>query len=218
MADKFIVLAALDLSTGSTAVLKQATELAQSHDGEVHVVRVVAPDVPIGPYPMSLPDLSHERWQRYTDETSTFCREFLAERGGEGANATQGPRFHIHTVVGHPPDEIVWLAAHLNAEVIVMGTHGRKGLKRILLGSVAEKVMRLAGCPVFVMRDKAHAQPWRVAEIEPLCPDCAVRRAETNGEKLWCARHSEHHIRAHVLGYSRAGEDAPHAYSSSTGT
>lgn len=218
MADKFIVLAALDLSVGSTAVLTQATELAQSHGGEVHVVRVIEPEVPLGPYPMSLPALANDKWHDRVEQTATFCREFLANRGADSSAARPSPSIHVHAVVGYPPDEIVWLAAHLEADVIVMATHGRRGLKRMLLGSVAEKVMRIAGCPVFVVREKAHAQPWRVAEIEPLCPDCATRRAETNGEKLWCARHSEHHIRAHVLGYSRSGEESPHAFSSSTGT
>lgn len=218
MAGKFIVLAALDLTTGSTAVLRQALELAEAQQGEVHIVTVIEPEAPIGPYPISLPDPSHDKWQRRSDDTATFCREFLAARAAERGAPHAGPPFQLHTVVGHAPDEIVWMAAHLDADVIVMATHGRRGLKRILLGSVAEKVMRTAGCPVFVVREKAHAQPWRVAEIEPVCPDCAARRAETNGEKLWCARHSEHHIRAHVLGYTRSGEDSPRAFSSSTGT
>jgi nucleotide-binding universal stress UspA family protein len=51
---------------------------------------------------------------------------------------------------------LVEVAAELDADIIVIGTHGRTGLKRILLGSVAEMVVRRAGCPVFVVREKLH--------------------------------------------------------------
>ena len=49
--------------------------------------------------------------------------------------------------------------AKLNADIVVLGTHGRTGLKRLLIGSVAEKVVRLAGCPVLVVREKKHERP-----------------------------------------------------------
>ena len=108
----------------------------------------------------------------------------------------------MHTALGYAPDEIVWLAAHVDADLVVLSTHGRRGLKRLLLGSVAEKVVRLCGCPVLVVRDKQHHADWRVPEIEPVCPDCAKARATSNGRELWCDRHLVHHVRAHV--YSTA--------------
>ena len=57
-----------------------------------------------------------------------------------------------------------------------------------------------------------------IPEIEPLCPDCAKTRVETAGKTLWCARHSEHHVRAHVVGYSSATDTASHSWDSATGT
>jgi len=62
----------------------------------------------------------------------------------------------VHNLAGDPAEEIVRTAARVQADVIVLATHGRTGIKRLLLGSVAEKVVRYAGCPVFVMRDKHH--------------------------------------------------------------
>lgn len=211
MLEKYVVLAAVDLNPGSTAVLRNALDLAATHRGsEIHIATVTEPEVPVV-RPLAPGD------RNAAEQTAQFCREYLASRLQTSPNEAL-PTLQVHAVAGWPADEIVWLAAHLDADVIVMGTQGRRGIKRLLLGSVAEKVVRLAGCPVWVVRDKAHDAPWRLPEIEPVCPDCAAKRALTNGERLWCDRHAEHHVRAHVLHYAPGGEDPPHAYSSSTGT
>jgi nucleotide-binding universal stress UspA family protein len=57
-----------------------------------------------------------------------------------------------HCVVGRPDDEIVLLATEENVDLIVMASHGRTGLSRLLMGSVAEGVMRRAPCPVLVVK------------------------------------------------------------------
>ncbi len=54
--------------------------------------------------------------------------------------------------VGVPFEEIVRVAKEEHADMIVMGAHGRSGLNRVLLGSVAERVIRLAPCPVLTVR------------------------------------------------------------------
>jgi hypothetical protein len=73
----------------------------------------------------------------------------------------------------------------------MVGTHERTGVKRLLVGSVAEAVVRKASCPVIVVRPKdysAHVPP----EIEPPCPECLRMQRETAGARLWCERHSQH--------------------------
>jgi nucleotide-binding universal stress UspA family protein len=55
-------------------------------------------------------------------------------------------------VEGNPPEEILRSADELGADLIVMGTHGRRGLQRLLMGSVAEEVVRKATCPVLTVR------------------------------------------------------------------
>jgi nucleotide-binding universal stress UspA family protein len=60
-------------------------------------------------------------------------------------------------VAGDPADTIVRMAEELAVNLIVMGTHGRTGLQHVLLGSVAEKVVRLAPCPVLTVRYKGGA-------------------------------------------------------------
>ncbi len=60
---------------------------------------------------------------------------------------------HLHVLFGDPGHEIVNLASEIGAELIIMPSHGRRGLKRVLLGSVAERVVRFAECPVLVIRE-----------------------------------------------------------------
>jgi nucleotide-binding universal stress UspA family protein len=60
----------------------------------------------------------------------------------------------VALAVGHPADAVVRVARERNIDLIVMGTHGRTGLQHVLLGSVTEKVVRLAPCPVLTVRYK----------------------------------------------------------------
>ncbi len=71
--------------------------------------------------------------------------QFLCQAGIEG-------RLELHILEGDPGHEIVKLADTLKADLIVMPSHGRTGLAHVLIGSVAERVIRLAHCPVLVLR------------------------------------------------------------------
>jgi len=62
----------------------------------------------------------------------------------------------VHVRIGTPAEEILSVARDFGAGLIVVGTHGRKGLAHVVLGSTAEKVVRLAQCPVFVVKE-SHA-------------------------------------------------------------
>lgn len=212
MSEKYVVLAAIDLNQGSARVVEEALQIAELHPGSaIHVLTVREVQTPVATYPMNLvPAVDTPT----AEDTANFCRELLAARKPDSARS----EIRVHATLGRPADEIIWFAAHLDADVVVVATHGRRGLKRLLLGSVAEKVVRLAGCPVVVVREKSHDPTSRVPEIEPLCPECANKRFETKGAELWCARHAEHHVRAHVRHYDQVGSDAPHAWSSATGT
>jgi nucleotide-binding universal stress UspA family protein len=86
--------------------------------------------------------------------------EFAAEAEQEVASTLQrvatrarAPNVEVNTVLtyGEPSAEIVNAARSLGADLIVMGTHGRKGMSHVLLGSVAEKVVRSAPCPVLTV-------------------------------------------------------------------
>jgi 1-aminocyclopropane-1-carboxylate deaminase/D-cysteine desulfhydrase-like pyridoxal-dependent ACC family enzyme len=97
-----------------------------------------------------------------------------------------------HLAAGEPWREIVQMASSLRADLVVVGTAGKTGLARMALGSVAESVVRHAGCPVLVVRPKDyHARV--AAQIEPPCSDCIAVQNETARAQLWCERHSTHH-------------------------
>jgi len=82
---------------------------------------------------------------------------YLAE--AEGVSAT------VQIRIGSPAEQILAAASELGAGLIVLGTHGRRGLAHVMLGSTAEKVVRLAECPVFVVRETRTAKP--VEKTEP---------------------------------------------------
>jgi nucleotide-binding universal stress UspA family protein len=62
-------------------------------------------------------------------------------------------RVETKIVEGFPPEEILEQARHVGADLIAMGTHGRSGLDRLVLGSTAERVLANAPCPILTVRD-----------------------------------------------------------------
>jgi nucleotide-binding universal stress UspA family protein len=181
--------------------LSRALEIASGYGkAEVHVLRVIEPVV--DPLVDVLPSATEEVERLKLDTLEAVKRE-IASVGALRLSAVVA-----HTAIGAPARCIVSLAAELDADLIVVGTHGRRGLRRAILGSVAEEVVRTAGCPVFCVRAKDHPAEARVPQIEPLCEDCAKTRFETKNEKLWCAQHASHHPRAHVYRYEERSLDA----------
>ena len=101
-----------------------------------------------------------------------------------------------HVMFDVPVIGITNLARELEADLIVVGTHGRRGLARWLLGSVAEGILRHASCPVFVIPPLTEPSPLPI--IEEACPRCVEARVESGGAELWCAQHRERHGRRHT--------------------
>ena len=67
-------------------------------------------------------------------------------------------RYQIEVMMGDPAVEVLQAAKRLRANLIIMATHGRKGLRRFVLGSVAERVVREAPCPVLTVKPKTVAE------------------------------------------------------------
>ena len=187
----------IDFSDPSNEALDQALVVTGLREGDVHVVHVdpeMPPDLSLlGPIasPTSAKELLELVRRRVIER--------MAALQARGTLAVK--RVVIHVRRGSVADEIVQLAADFDADLVVVGSHGRRGIARLLLGSVAERVSHLARCPVWIVRPKAHQTVNRAPEIEPPCPQCVARRGATNGAELWCARHAEHHIRAHTYSY-----------------
>lgn len=74
--------------------------------------------------------------------------------------------FFIHVRLGKPVDEILRLAAEVGAHLLLVGSHGRTGLKRLLMGSVSEMVVREAKCPVLVVRKREYEDVTLTAVVD----------------------------------------------------
>jgi nucleotide-binding universal stress UspA family protein len=99
-----------------------------------------------------------------------------------------------HVRIGAPADEIVRLATDVGADLVIVGTGNRR---HFLRGSVRERVLARARCPVLVARPKADD-----LEPEPPCDACLERRRETHGADEWCAAHARPRIAPHALSYT----------------
>jgi nucleotide-binding universal stress UspA family protein len=150
---------------------------------EMHIVHVLEPET------------SDEKAQEAAGLLRLYISEKIAALDVCGPQCTG-----LHVRRGDAAREIAQLAADLGADMIVVGTRGPTHLRSLFVGSTAERVMATATCPVFVAGPRPRPQPPHVIVIEPPCPDCVQRRAETAGQSWWCARHSEsHHLRRHHI-------------------
>jgi nucleotide-binding universal stress UspA family protein len=193
-----------DYSEIADLALERAFDLAaREKDAEVHIVTVV---VQMGDFVAGgMGGLAASAAVPLTDSYEALEAR-VGKRMSAWQEATQQTfsRLCIHVRSEVPSAEIAQLAADLDADLVVIGTHGRRGFRRFLLGSVAEGVVRLAHCPVLVVRPKDH-EP-KVPEIEPPCPHCVEARRASGGLELWCEQHRERHGQRHTYHYqSRQG-------------
>ncbi len=147
------ILAATDLGEAAQPVLQAAVAEVARCGGQVTAVHIIAP-VPVMPVmdvPESLPVSTEELMASAQGELDRTVRD-------SGLAATTAVRVEM----GSPGPRLLELARELAADLIIVGTHGRSGPKRVLLGSVAEEVLRDAPCNVLVVRLTApsdEAQP-----------------------------------------------------------
>ena len=135
---------ATDFSEGAAAAERQAAALARALGAELLLLHV-ASEAPLWRETLGTPAV-----RAVFEAQRKWATDVLAERAV--ALAAQGVTARGRLEVGVPWKEIVRVAADEGAEMIVMGTQGRTGLDRWLLGSVAERVVRRAPCPVLTVR------------------------------------------------------------------
>lgn len=138
------VLVPIDFSENAPRILKAAKMVAEKFGAKLNILYVVqqfddysgffVPHVPFAQFEEELLQGAEKR-----------MTEFVHEHLGEGAP-------HEHKVlVGDVAEEIVEYAENEQSDLIVMGTHGYKGIERVLFGSVAEKIVKSAPCPVLTV-------------------------------------------------------------------
>jgi nucleotide-binding universal stress UspA family protein len=138
------ILVATDFSEVSANVLQCGREIARKFDASLHLVHVVA-DPAAGPWATEV----------YALPTTQLIVESQAQARSDLLEAVTGEErqsIAVAVPVGSAATEIVSYAKDHDVDLIVVGTHGRGGFAHLMLGSVAERVIRTAHCPVLVVR------------------------------------------------------------------
>jgi nucleotide-binding universal stress UspA family protein len=139
---------ASDFSKASRPAFAKALETAKSNRAELLIVHVMSPMLPIAGDGYISP-VAYEKIAASSKAWATRKLDGLVTK----ANAA-GVRAHGLLVDGVPHEEICRVAKSRKADLIVMGTHGRTGVARFFLGSVAGRVVAAAPCPVLTVRGK----------------------------------------------------------------
>ena len=149
------VLIATDGSEGALHAANFLYELA--NPAAVQQITVLAVVSPIESTPffseMSLAGggvLTQETWDSLTQSLTTNAQEATAKTRDALTHLT--PNVNVLVRTGSPAEEIVDAAKHVGADLIVMGSRGLSGVRSVLLGSVSDRVLHLAHCPVLVVR------------------------------------------------------------------
>jgi len=139
------VLFATDFSDSSDHAFKYALLLAKKFESRLAIIHVI--NEPVDLRGFYVPHISFDKLEEEIEQGAwkvmeKFCRTHL-----------QGHEKHdCYVVPGIPYDEIIKKAEEINANLIVMGTHGRTGFDHVLFGSTAEKVVRKSAVPVMTIR------------------------------------------------------------------
>ena len=162
---KYVIVVGIDYSAASERALDEAFALACSKHGvQLHVANVRA--APSEPAASAAEAPGPPPFRYWANE----LREFVARKAATfqaTAGVTPFQHLHTHQRLNDPAHELAQLAADVDADLVVVGTHDWHGGSPPTLGSVAEAVTRLAPCPVLVVRRKAALPP--PAAIQPPC-------------------------------------------------
>jgi nucleotide-binding universal stress UspA family protein len=144
MADIQRILCATDFSTSAKRVYEYAIDLAARLQAEIkliHAYQIPAYTLPDGVVEVPV-EVEADIRKRLAEQLETFARSI----------DTKGVKVEAKLCDGVPYVEITHAARELNADLVVIGTHGRTGLAHLLLGSVAERVVRTCEVPVLTIR------------------------------------------------------------------
>ena len=139
------ILFATDFSEGSDFAFQAALSLVRKYDGKLIVIHVI--NEPVDLRGFYVPHISFDKLEEEIEQGAEklmekFCRTHMQDFSN----------YETHVLPGIPYDEIIKRAETHNADLIVLGTHGRTGLDHVLFGSTAEKVVRKSPIPVMTIR------------------------------------------------------------------
>ena len=134
------VIVPVDFSAESPVAILKAMEIVDDDPRKVHLIHVLAEMSPADPGVF---------WGEISDDNrARHVKEAIVERGLH----SQAKQMHLEIAFGDAGFRVADYARKISADLIVISSHGRTGIKRLLIGSVAERVIRFAHCPVLVLR------------------------------------------------------------------
>lgn len=136
------VVVPVDFMENTDKLVDYATSMTGKLSAVIHFVHVVS--FPTNDLVMGRPFVTE-----YEDKILTNAQERMLNLIED--NKKRSPDCTGEVVVGDPVDQIVEIAEAQKSDLVIIGTHGAKGLEKIMLGSVAERVLKRAHCPVLIM-------------------------------------------------------------------
>jgi len=150
------IVCATDFSDTAEVAWQLAVELARAHQAELVLVHVFI-ELPI------YSEVAVSSLQQVWEEQRLWAEQQLAERVEAAAGRGLAVRYLLRT--GTAAEEIAQTATDEHADLVVVGTHGRTGLNRLMIGSVAERVVRVAPCPVLTVKPHPVREAARAAAV-----------------------------------------------------
>jgi nucleotide-binding universal stress UspA family protein len=133
------ILCPLDFSENSQAALSYASSLAKEAGAKLYLIHVDDSQVPY--------DAGFAAYVAPPDNTETLTENLMAIRP-----TIESVDYEHRLLTGHPADAIIDFSKDHQIDLIVMGTHGRTGVARLVMGSIAEAIVRRADCPVLTVK------------------------------------------------------------------
>ena len=134
------ILVPVDFDESSLSALEIAGKLAQQSNAMVFVLHVVPVDMDVSGMPQYV-DLIRRQESLDSEKLASIAKQHL-----------EALKWEIIDEMGKPADVVAQMATKLGVDLIVIVTHGRRGLARLIEGSIAEEVLRKAPCPVLAIR------------------------------------------------------------------
>jgi len=147
------ILAPTDFSAHADTAVRFACQIAERLGSELHLLHVLSEILPTGPDPLLMPVMPPQFYKDNEDLAKQTLDGLLPADWGQPVKVVTAIRW------GSPVESIVSYALDEVIDMIVIATHGRTGLSHVFLGSVAERIVREAPCPVLTIRDRGATHP-----------------------------------------------------------
>ncbi len=145
------ILAPTDFSAHAAKALRYACSLAERLNAELHLLHVLSDIIPASPEPLLTPVITPEFYRESQAQSLSALEKVIEPSWGKPALVKSSVRW------GDVVEEVTNEAREQAVDLVVIATHGRTGLSHVLLGSVAERIVREAPCPVLTIRDRDYS-------------------------------------------------------------